>query len=152
MSFIHATVAERLRVILATNSLGVAVITEPDTETPRESFLVDFESTDFEFTRFKGGGAARPLSMTLTLRVGIETHIPGGTAVVTQARWFAMASAVMDLLRANPTLQTGYSAIASLQGITDDGQIRGPFTGRLPDNSGWSCVGDVLIPLRTNAC
>ena len=62
MSLLHYSVAERLRAILATNALSVAVITEPDTQTPRESLLVDFPaSTDYEFPRFRGGGALQPL-------------------------------------------------------------------------------------------
>jgi hypothetical protein len=151
MSFVHAETAVRVREILATNSLGVEVITEPDSQTPRESILVDFDVTDFEFRKFKGAGQARPITATFTLRVGVETHVPGSSAVGAQARWFAMAGEVLDLLRADPTLQAS-GAIVSLLGMTGQGSIRGPFTSRLPDNSGYACIGDVFVPFRSDVC
>lgn len=153
MSLLHYTVAERLRAILATNALSVQVITEPDTQTPRESILVDFADSEFEFPRFKGGGAMQPLRFTsLEFRVGIEAHEPGMSAIETQARWVAIASTVLDLVRTNPTLQTGYTAITGLLGVTGNGRVRGPFTGRTGDGSGWVCVGDVIVPVRTDIC
>jgi hypothetical protein len=154
MSLLHHSVAQRLRAILATNALGVAVISEPDVQTPRESILIDFPvQTDFDFPHFKGGGAPQPIRFNeLEFRIGIEAHSPGLSAIDTQARWVAIGSAVLDLVRANPTLQTGYSAIVGLLGVSGVGSVRGPFTGRLPDNTGWSCLGDILIPIRTNVC
>lgn len=152
MSFVHADTAERVRTILAANTLGVAVITEPDTETPREAFLVEFDVSDFECRKFKGAGAARPITSTFTLRVGIETHVPGTTAVAAQARWFDLASELLDLLRADPTLQAVHGPIVSLLGMTGQGQIRGPITQRLADNTGWACVGDVFVPFRSDIC
>lgn len=147
-SLLHAAVAQRLRDIL-TATETVPVITEPDLETSRESFLIDFGAGTWEWPTLRSG--TRSLATTLSIRIGITTDVPGKSAVVAQARWVALANVVMDAIRADATLQaTG--AIQGLLGVTGTGETRGPYTRRLPENTGYGCAGDLIINVATRDC
>lgn len=153
-SLLHAVVAQRLRSILTTALAAQpeprpAVVTEPDIETPRESFLIDFGPGTWQWPTMRAG--ARSLATTIAIRVGITTEVPGMSAAGAQARWIALANVVLDALRADPTLQaTG--AIEGLLGVTGNGETRGPFTSRLPENTGYGCFGDLVINITTRNC
>lgn len=147
-SLLHAEVAQRLRSIL-TATHTATVITEPDLETPRESFLVDFGSGAWEWPTMRAG--ARSLATTFSLRIGITTEVPGVSAVAAQARWLELANTVLDTLRADATLQaTG--PIDGLLGVIGQGETRGPFTRRIGEGTGYACFGDVIITVSTRTC
>jgi hypothetical protein len=151
-SFLNHTVAQRVRLILslATTVTVLGSDVEPGPEAPSESFLVDHEPSTWTFPTMRSG--TRSLETMIGLRVGVETHQRGLSSAATQARWFELADVVMDAIRADPTLQAAHGAITGVLGVVGEGEVRGPFTGALPDNTGWACLGDLLLSVRTRVC
>lgn len=146
---LHADVAARVRSIIDAGTT-VAVVTDPGPESPTESIIVDFEPSTFTMSHKMRAGTGA-IATEIVLRVGIETHGMGSTAPTVQARWFAIASEVIDALRADRSLAAG-GTIAGVLGVSGDGEVRGPSTAALPDGSGWACLGDVIVRVRTDVC
>lgn len=149
MTFLNATVADRVRAVIAAALPTVTVFAgpiEPGPEAPLESVLVDHEPSTWTWPTMRAG--TRPLATTIGLRVEIETIQLGKTATVTQARWFELAGAVMTALRSDPTLQST-GAISSVLGLMPEGQIRAVSTAAVGDGTGWSVRGELTIQIQT---